>query len=93
MPVQVGVAEASVGVGRSILGIEFDGFVKVLERQNADVQIFLLLTSILERICEPLCKVVLGEDAKKNLSLIILIAPACPPIEATYLQKRYNRTL
>ena len=66
MLLQCGVAAAPVGVGSSILGIEFYAFVKILERQHADVQIFLLRTSILERFCELLYKVVVGVDTIKE---------------------------
>jgi LuxR family maltose regulon positive regulatory protein len=55
---------AFTGSNRYVLDYLFD---EVLRQQSADVQDFLLQTSILERLCAPLCEAVTGRSDSQHL--------------------------
>jgi LuxR family transcriptional regulator, maltose regulon positive regulatory protein len=56
--------QAFAGSNRYVLDYLFD---EVLQQQSADVQEFLLQTSILDRLCAPLCEAVTGRSDSQQL--------------------------
>ena len=56
--------QAFAGSNRYVLDYLFD---EVLRQQSADIQEFLLQTSILDRLCAPLCEAVTGRGDSQQL--------------------------
>ncbi len=70
---------------------------EVLQRQTEDVQTFLLQTSVLDRLCGPLCDAVMGQDtvtgqtnSQATLELLDRLNLFIVPLDATRQWYRYH---